>query len=129
MRLIKKIQRALREGKVSFRTGDELDEMAQILEGSPGIEGVYQSVMQDITGGEISETGCAGFDAERVVKLGILRKRLGLTYRALAEATADSLSVRRFLDLRPGEVLSRSAIHGNLKRVSEKSVRLFSQLL
>lgn len=129
MRLVKKLQRALREEKVTFGTGDELDEMARILDEAPGMEGVYQAVLGDVTGKEGAKVGRRGLSAEQIVKLGVLRKRLGLTYRQLAEATADSLSVRRFLDLRPGEMLSRSAIHGNLKRLKESTWGMLNQAL
>lgn len=129
MRLLKRLQRALREEKVNFCTGDELDEMNLILDSAPGINEVYEAVLKDISGGTGNRTGQEGISAEQVVKLGILRKRLGFTYRGLSEATKDSLSVRRFLDLRPGEFLSRSAIHGNVKRVKESTWELLNGCL
>jgi len=129
MRLLKRLQRALREARVEFGTGDELDEMDRILEKLPGINEVYQAVLNDVGGAGCRGVGPEGLSAEQIVKLGILRKRLGLTYRGLAEATGDSLSVRRFLDLRPGERLSRSAIHENLKRVNESTWELLTKCL
>ena len=119
MRLVKRLQRALREEKVKFGTGDELDEMARILDEAAGMSAIYEAVIADVGGKKV--LGQVGLSAEQIVKLGILRKRLGLTYRGLAEATADSLSVRRFLDLEIGKVLKRSSIHGNLKRVQEST--------
>lgn len=126
---MKRLQRALREGKIQFGTGDELDEMSRILEVAPGIVGVYEAVLRDVRGKEESRLGREGLSAEQIVRLGILRKRLGLTYRGLAEASADSLSVRRFLDLPLGKMLSRSAVHGNLKRVSEATWSLLNRCL
>lgn len=129
MRLIKKLQQALREEKVRFGTGDELDEMSEILEKCPGIGGVYEAILKDVTGKAKSRVGREGLSAERILKLGILRKRLSLTYRSLSEATVDSLSVRRFLNLRMGEFLRRSAIHGNLKAVSEATWAMLNECL
>ena len=121
MRLLKRLQQSLREARVEFSGGDELDEMGRILEAAPGIAAVYQRVLREVSGETAGRTGREGLSAERIVRLGILRKRRDYTYRDLSEATADSLSVRRFLDLRPGETLSRSAIHSNLKAVSEET--------
>lgn len=121
MRILRKLQRALREGKVSFGVVDELEEMGRILDAAPGMDEAYRRVLQDVTGNAKSDKGREGLSAERIVRLGILRKRFGYTYRELAEATGDSLSVRRFLDLQLDEVLSRSAIHGNLKALSEQT--------
>ena len=121
MRILKKLQQALREGKVETSTGSELCEMSRILESAAGIDEVYQAVLKDVTGDSTSGTGREGLSAERIVRLGIARKRLGLTYRGLAEASSDSLSMRRFLNLKPGEKLSRSAIHGNLKAVKQET--------
>ena len=121
MRLLKKLQRALREEKVNFSGGDELDEMGRVLDLAPGITGVYLSVLKDVIGSRERKSGREGLSAERIVRLGILRKRGGYTYRELSDVTKDSLSVRRFLDLRPGECISCSAIHGNLKAVHERT--------
>ena len=121
MRILKKLQQALREEKVEFNTGDELDEMARILEKVPGIEGVYRLIIEDVNGDSNSKKGRDGLSAEQILKLGIVRKRLGLTYRRLSEATADSLSVRRFLNLGFGEKLKRSTIHANLKPIKEST--------
>ena len=129
MRLVKKLQQALREEKVRFGTGDELDEISRILEKCSGIEEVYKAILEDVTGKAKSKLGREGLSAERIVKLGILRKRLSLTYRRLSEATADSLSVRRFLDLKMGEVLGRSAIHGNLKAVNAATWAMLNECL
>ena len=129
MRLLKRLQLALREGKVTFSTGDELDAMSKVLDEAPGIEAVYEAVLGDVAGNAKRQVGRDGLSAERIVRLGVLRKRLGLTYRRLSEATADSLSVRRFLDLRNGETLSRSAIHTNLKAVSDSTWEKLNQCL
>ena len=129
MRLLKRLQRALREEKVSFGTGDELEEMSRILESMREIQEVYKAVLKDVGGKTGSGTGREGLSAEQIIKLGILRKRLGRTYRELAEASADSLSVRRFLDLPLGTKLSRSAIHGNLKAVSDSTWELLHKSL
>ena len=129
MRSLKRLQRALREEKVKFGTGDELDEMSRILEEAGGLDEVYQAVLVDVADRVSYKVGQEGLSGEQIVKLGLLRKRLGLTYRGLAESTADSLSVRRFLDLRPGEVWKRSTIHQNVKAVKESTWAMLNACL
>ena len=50
MRLLKRLQRTLREARVEFNTGDELEEMSRILDAAPGIEAVYEAVLKDVSG-------------------------------------------------------------------------------
>lgn len=126
MRLMRKIQLALMPVKIEFDRSDELDEIERILEALPGMRKVYQRVLADL--GE-SSTGPGGLTAEQVVKLGVLRKRHDMTYRELAHATSDSLSMRRFLGLTLGQVLSKSCIHENVKRVKDATWVLLNDRL
>ena len=129
MRIVKKLQQALREEKVQYGQGDEFDEISEILARCVGISGVYESILKDVGGKLGAKNGREGLSAEQILKLGFLRKRLGLTYRGLSEATLDSLSVRRFLNLGMGESLKRSAIHGNLKAVSDSTWGMLNECL
>ena len=63
------------------------------------------------------------------VKLIYLRNRYGHSYRYLSEQTGDSLSMRAFLNVRPGEQISKSAINSNLKRVQESTLVKFNACL
>lgn len=126
MRLMRKIQLALMPVKIEFDRSQELDEMERILEVLPGIRKVYRLVLADLGG---SSTGPGGLTAEQVVKLGVLRKRHDMKYRELAHATSDSLSMRRFLGLELGQVLSKSCIHENVSRVKDTTWQLFNELL
>jgi len=119
MRLLKKLQLFLTPAKVACDRSQELEEMGRILEEVKGLSGVYQQILRDINGEKKRTTGREGVTAEQVLKLGLLRKRHGLTYREMATATQDSLSMRRFLNLPPEKGLSRSAIQNNLKKVKD----------
>lgn len=129
MRLIKKLQQVLREAKVKFSRGDELEEIDKILEQAPGIKEVYEAVLRDVNGGRVSKVGQEGLSAEQIVKLGILRKRDNMSYRDLSDATADSLSIRKFLNIPIGKKLSKSAIQSNLKLVSDATWRKLNESL
>ena len=130
MRLLKRIQKFLVPEKIEIDRAEELEEMGRILETSPGIEEVLSKVLLDVTSGKkTSGTGAEGLSALQIVKLGVLRNRHGLTYRALSHATADSISMRRFLELPFGKVLSKSAIQSNLKQVKYSTWELLNRCL
>ena len=74
----------------------ELQEMGKILEAVQGLDEVYEQILRDINGAKKRATGREGITAEQVLRLGLLRKRHGLTYRDLATATNDSPSMRKF---------------------------------
>jgi IS5 family transposase len=119
MRLIKKLQLFLCPAKVCSDQSQELREIDSILSELPGMKEFYTELLQEINHGRDNKTGRDGLSAEQVVKLGLLRKRSGLSYRDLAHATQDSMSMRAFLNLPLGEGISKSAIQSNLKAVSE----------
>lgn len=128
MRLLKRLQLFLRPQKVETSQAAELEEIGKILRSEPGINSVYERVLQDVSGGK-SSTGAEGLTAEQIVKLGILRMRFGTTYRELSRLTEDSLSVREFLDVAPGKSLSKSGINRNLKRVKESTWEMLNECL
>ncbi len=131
MRLLKKLQLFLCPAKVSCDRSDELQEMQRVLDSAPGLDPVLEQMVRDVTGRDdgSKRIGREGITAEQVLKLGLLRKRHGLTYRGLAEATSDSMSMRQFLNLAPGQALSKSVIQSNLKLVKESTWVLANECL
>ncbi len=127
MRLLKKLQLFLRPAKVSCDQSQELEEMERILKELPGIGEVEQKILKDVNHGRERKTGRDGLSSEQILKLGLLRKRHGLSYRDMAHATTDSMSMRVFLNLAPGEGISKSTIQGNLKAVREETWELLSK--
>lgn len=123
MRLIQRLQLFLRPAQVETKQADELAEIGRILDRAPGIKEIFEEVLQEVNHGKSSKTGRDGLTAEQIVRLGILRARTGASYRGLEHMTADSLSVRAFLNLAPGVGLKKSSINSNLKCVSEATWR------
>jgi len=121
MRLLKKIQLFLQPAKVSCDRTVELVEMDKILQEAHGLRDVLEQILRDVNGTRVSTSGRDGVTAEQILKLGLLRKRHGMTYRELSTATHDSLSMRQFLNLPTGTGLSKSAIHGNLKSIKDST--------
>ena len=129
MRMKRRLQLFLRPAKTETTQSAELEEIGRILEKTPGMQHVYERVLHEVTGGASSATGAEGLTAEQIVKLGVLRTRYNLSYRALSEWTGDSLSVRAFLDLAPGKTIKKSTIHSSLKRLSESTWTMLNDCL
>ena len=127
MRLTEKLQLFLAPAKVTCDQSKELAEIDRILNELPDKKFVLEQILKDVTGRTASKTGRDGVSAEQILKLGLLRKRHSLTYRGLAQATGDSLSMRNFLNLPMDERLSKSAIQGNLKAVKDSTWELLQK--
>ena len=63
MRIVKKLQQALREEKVKIGQGAELEEVSRILEECPGMNEVYRSILRDVSGKANSRLGREGLSA------------------------------------------------------------------
>jgi len=121
MRILKRLQLFLSPAKIACDKTAELEEIDRILMSASGIDKVLAQVLRDVTGKEKSSRGREGVTAEQIVRLGILRRRNGLSYRDLSHATKDSISIRNFLTLAPDKFLSKSAVQGNLKKVKDST--------
>lgn len=128
MRFLKNLQLFLRPQQIENTRTAELVEIENILSVSPGIRALYEQVLKDVTGGK-SNKGAEGLSAEQIVKLGFLRIRYDSSYRYLSEQTEDSISMRAFLNLAPGQRLSKSAINANLKMVKESTWKQLNDCL
>lgn len=129
MRFFKKLQLFLAPAKIETDQTKELAAIDKILSRAQGMEEVLRQVLVDINGDEVRTTGREGLTVEQVVRLGILRQRYQLSYRQLAHATSDSMSMREFLNLEPGRGLKKSAIQKNLKVVKESTWEGLNQCL
>lgn len=129
MRLIKRLQLFLRPEKTEIAQGHELDEISRVLDEAPGIKEAYVSVLHDVNHGKSAQTGRNGLTAEQIIKLGVLRSRYDASYRELEHMSGDSMSVRRFLNLAPGQVLSKSAINSSLKSLTESTMKKINDCL
>jgi len=102
MRLFQKLQLLLPIAKLSVPQSAELEEITKILESLPGKQELLGKILHDVTGKAERRKGREGLTADQILRLGILRKRNNMSYRDLSAATADSISVRKFLELGEG---------------------------
>jgi len=94
----------------------ELDAIDQILIANPGIA---KLIWKDLRGDETGRVGRPGLSAEQVLRAAIIKQMNGFSYEQLVFHLADSRSYMRFCGFaHPLEVPSRSALAGNIKRIS-----------
>lgn len=120
MRSRKKLQQFLRPAKVNCDRSSELEEIDKILAGTGGMNELLQEIVAAVSDSKSSALGREGLTGEQILRLGFLRRRYGMSYRGLSEATFDSLSIRSFLNLAQGEGISKSTIQSNLKKIESR---------
>ena len=79
MRLTRKLQLFLQPAKVFSDRASELEEMDEVLGQACGIDKVLKQILKDVNEEVGSKTGRDGVTAEQILKLGLLRKRHGMS--------------------------------------------------
>lgn len=131
MRLRSQLQLYLKPASPETKVSEELSAMSKILDESPLVGAVYAQVLSDLYGGVESKEvgGRDGMSAEQVLRAGILRYRFRYSYRQLAHASEDSLSVREFLKIGYGKGFKKSALQQNIKRIQEGTWKQLNECL
>lgn len=128
MRQRSQLQLYIRPSVPASTLNQELLEIDRILCEAPGISAVLTQILSDL-GACSGQTGREGMSAEQILRVGIIRMRLGLCYRDLEHATEDSLSVREFLKLGYGKGFKKSSLQKNLKRVKDSTWEMLNNCL
>lgn len=104
----------------------ELEEISKILDSLPELEEILSSILNDLSLNKTgSKAGAEGMTADQVLRSLIVRKLKNYSYRDLAHASKDSLSVRSFLKISCFEKgYKYKTFQGNIKRLSEASLDL-----
>lgn len=118
MRQRSQLQLYLRPASPKTERSEELLSIDRVLCELPGMDEVLSKVHRDL-GIKAEQKGRQGMTAEQILRAGILRMRLGLSYRELAHSTHDSLSTREFLHLGFGNGFKKSALQSCIKRIKE----------
>lgn len=120
MKLRSQLQLYIKPASPETDLSEELRVISDILEKAEGITEFYDQVLKDINAGKTPKSGGRqGMTAEQAVRAGILRYRFGYSYRQLAHASSDSLSVREFLNLGYGKGFKKSTFQENIKKIQE----------
>jgi hypothetical protein len=98
--------------------------MSLRLESLPGYEGILTKVLEDLNPSECGAGGRDGMTAEQVLRALVVKMRKGYSYRELAHATQDSLSVKDFQALSIFKRVSLQNVTGEHKIVERRNSRL-----
>jgi transposase, IS5 family len=127
MRQLVQEQLSLTGPVVNHRHARELEGIDQILKDNPGI---LASVMQDLERGVLRGWGRKGMSADQVLRSAILKQLNTWTYDELSFHLADSATYRAFCGLGVMyEVLSRSALQSNIKRIQAETWEEVNRIL
>ncbi len=109
---------------------EELVLMSLRLESLPGYEGILTKVLGDLNPSKGKASGRDGMTAEQVLRALIVKMRKGHSYRELAHATRDSLSVKEFLRLSPfSKGFHYKTLQANIKLLKEETLDLLNSEL
>ena len=77
----------------------ELEEMSKVLDECGSMAEVYKRVRRDLVGDRRLDCGATGLSAEQALRAGIVKEKLGVTYRDLEFHLADSVALREFVKI------------------------------
>lgn len=107
-------------------TGQQLRVMSQILDDNPAILDIAGRCLIDDTK---EETGRNGLTVDSVVRAGLLKQMMGLSYRELSFYLQDSFSYSSFARVCDVEGLSSSALQSLIKRIDADSWEKINHVL
>jgi IS5 family transposase len=110
----------------AHRITEELTQIDKILDQLPEARAL---VLADLTTGVSAKRGRKGQSAEQVLRVVILQKIMGLTFDELAFHLGDSATFRAFCRLGFQDVIRRSALHKNVKRVRPETLEQINHLI
>lgn len=109
----------------NHKLGRELKKISEILDRHPEFA---EYVYNDLSSGK-STTGNLGMSADQVLRAGIIKNILKLTYEKLSFNTSDSMATRSFLLMSLGEKFSSSCLQDNISKISEETWEIISKTL
>ena len=128
MRQAYHVQGALLVRKVNHSRADELEVINLLLARHPLIG---ELARQDLLrGGASPSLGASGMSGEQAVRALVLKQMTGLSFRALSEALADSLSFQRFYGLGLGDTPpSKSTLQENVAKLRAETLEQINRVL
>jgi len=98
--------------------------ISDILDADPRIaQRVWLDLHRTKNGKPRTATGAKGLTAEQVLRFALVKMRLELSYRALADRVDDSIVLREFCRLPYEKVPAFTTLQENIKRLQAKTLR------
>ena len=110
------------ESKISKK----LEKVSEILNKDKSF---LEIISEDFTTPKNSNAGARGITIEQVVRIAILKQTMNLSYESLFDELNDNLSYRRFAKIDGDKVPKKSALNGNIKRLSAKSIESLNKVI
>ncbi|MHC4270489.1 MAG: ISNCY family transposase [Planctomycetota bacterium] len=93
----------------------KLEKMSELLQKDRSF---LEKIAEDFKTPKESDSGAKGMTIEQVVRVSILKQLCKLSYEDLYDELNDNISYRRFAKIHEGLVPKKSALSGNVKRIS-----------
>jgi transposase, IS5 family len=106
----------------------QLKLIAKKLESLPCYDEILSKVSQDLNREVENKQGRKGMTCEQVLRAMIVKQLKGYSYRQLADAISDSLSIMEFLNLCPfTPSFSYKTLQSNIKLISEHTLDMIQE--
>jgi IS5 family transposase len=118
MRQSREKQYPIVNGQIAHQHGRELEKVSEMLDANPEL---YELVQRDLVAGKRTDVGRTGMTGEQVLRVALLMRIDGLTYRELAFQLMDSAVSGRFCRLPYGKEIKVATLQTNVKRISAET--------
>ena len=97
---------------------EQWQEIDEILDANPQIADlVWRDLRRRLDGKAKGSTGAKGMTADQVLRCALVKARLELSYRALADRIDDSIALRLFCRMPFGTIPAFTTLQENIKRI------------
>lgn len=118
MRLIRNPQTTFRFQHTRSSSREQWEKIGQILDANPAVTGLlWQDLVRTRKRRTQRSVGAKGMTGEQVLRFAIVKMRLGLSYRALADRVDDSFVLREFCRIPFGKIPAFTTLQENIKRI------------
>lgn len=124
MRLIRNPQTTFAFQHTNTTAKAQWQRISDILEADPRIaQWVWRDLRQTTHGKAKGSAGAKGMTAEQVLRFAVVKMRLELSYRALADRVDDSIVLREFCRMPYEKVPAFTTLQENMKRLQPQTLQ------
>ena len=123
MRMIRNPQTAFSFEHTRSSSKEQWQKISDILDANPkSIDLVWRDLGRTKDGTPKKSTGAKGMTAEQVLRVAIVKMRLELSYRALADRIDDSIGLRKFCRMPYQKTPAFTTLQENIKRLRPETL-------
>jgi len=122
MRVIRNPQTAFSFQDTRSRGKEQWQKIDEILLANPAVvDLVWEDLRRATNGTTKAASGAKGMSAEQVLRFALVKMRLGLSYRALADRVDDSIVLRAFCRIPFERIPAFTTLQENIKRIKAET--------